>query len=39
MRDPEQAVLVAEAACHLVKWLDPGALELLAFSHAGGGQL
>jgi tetratricopeptide (TPR) repeat protein len=37
IRDPEHAVVLAEAACHLVKWLDPGALELLAFSHAAAG--
>jgi len=37
MRDPEQAIAWAETACHLVKWLDPGALELLAFSHAAAG--
>jgi tetratricopeptide (TPR) repeat protein len=35
--DPEQAVAFAEAACQLVQWLDPGALELLAFSHAAAG--
>lgn len=37
VRDPEQAIAWAEAACQLVKWLDPGALELLAFSHAAAG--
>jgi tetratricopeptide (TPR) repeat protein len=37
VRDPEQAIAWAEAACNLVKWQDPGALELLAFSHAAAG--
>ena len=37
LRDPEEAIICAEDACQRTKWLDPGALELLAFSHAAAG--